>query len=134
MAMVRLIGLGGAIIAASGCQSWQIGDVELLPSTAALPATSETEPPTEARVNLSWTAPGTRMDGTSISLSEIDYYEIQYGRSPESLAETQRIDGAATSYHFNDLSPGTWYFTIKVVDTNGLESPVSAMVSKEVGE
>lgn len=93
---------------------------------------SKPEPPTAGTVTLSWTAPGTRMDGTSISLSEIAYYEIQYGQNPENLAETQRIDSIETSYQFNDLPPGSWYFTIKVVDTFGLESPASEIVSYEV--
>ncbi len=107
------------------------GDVS--PQSTA-PETSEPEAPTEGSVNLSWSAPGTRMDGTSISLSEIDHYEIQYGQSPESLTESLHVESTETSYQFTNLSPGTWYFTIKVVDTNGLESQPSAVVSKEIGE
>ena len=72
------------------------------------------------------------MDGTSISLSEIDYYKIRYGQNPDSLNQTRRVDGAETSYQFTDLSTGIWYFFIKVVDTNGLESPASELVFHEV--
>ncbi|KPQ01381.1 PA14 domain-containing protein [Marinobacter sp. HL-58] len=98
------------------------------------PETSQPEAPAGGVVILSWTPPGTRMDGTSISLSEIDYYEIQYGQNSENLTENQPIDGAETSYEFNNLSPGTWYFTIRVVDTNGLGSPPSEIVSHEISE
>ena len=80
-------------------------------------------------VTLTWTAPSTRMDGTSISLSEIDYYVISYGQSEGSLSETQQVDGAETSFQFENLAPGTWYFTIRVVDMDGLSSPESEPVS-----
>ena len=98
------------------------------------PVTSEPEPPSAGTVRLFWTAPGTRMDGTSIALSEIDYYEIQYGQNPENLSEIQRIDGAETTYEFTNLASGTWYFTIKVVDIDGLKSPPSEIISHEVSE
>lgn len=101
---------------------------------STVPETSEPAPSTGGTVSLSWTAPGTRMDGTSILLSEIDYYEVEYGQSPENLTQIQRINGAETSYQFTNLSPGVWYFTIKVVDTNGLESPPSELVSHEVSK
>ncbi len=41
MAVVRRLGLCWVIIVLSGCQSWQLGDIESLPPTASLPATSE---------------------------------------------------------------------------------------------
>jgi len=97
-----------------------------------IPETSEPQPSEAGSVTLSWTAPGTRMDGTSIALSEIDYYEIKYGQDPEKLTETQRVDGAETSYRIENLSPGTWYFTIRVFDTTGLASPPSEQVSHQV--
>ncbi|TYC62709.1 hypothetical protein FMN52_02825 [Marinobacter sp. BW6] len=103
-------------------------------SEITAPESSEPELPAVGTANLSWTAPGTRLDGTSILLSEIDYYEVRYGQDPESLTEIQRIDGAETTYEFDNLSPGTWYFTIRVVDTDGLESPPSEIVSHEVGK
>lgn len=96
------------------------------------PEASESEPPATSSVTLSWTAPGTRADGTSISLSEIDYYELNYGQDRDDLAEIQRVDGAETSYQIDNLSSGTWYFTIKVFDTNGLSSPPSEPVSHQV--
>jgi hypothetical protein len=41
MAMVRLLGVGVVVIVVSGCQSWQIDDVDSLPPSASLPAASE---------------------------------------------------------------------------------------------
>ena len=41
MAMVRLLGLGSIVIVVSGCQSWQVDDVQSLLPTAALSEISE---------------------------------------------------------------------------------------------
>lgn len=94
---------------------------------------SGTAPATEITggkpVTLSWTAPLSRIDGTSIELSEIDHYVISFGQDPARLTETQRVDGPETSFEFDGLSSGTWYFTIRVVDTSGLSSPESDPVS-----
>ena len=83
-------------------------------------------------ITLSWTAPGTRLDGSSLSLSEIDYYRIRYGQSPGALTQTQQVDGAETSFTFGDLASGVWYFSISVVDQGGLASAPSEVVSQQV--
>ena len=81
-------------------------------------------------ISLSWTAPLTRMDGTSIALSEIDHYRILYGTSAKNLAKIHTVDSDQCSYIFQDLPKGNWYFSIIVVDQSGMESPPSGMVSK----
>jgi len=119
----------------NGLHPWTLEPITTDGSSAiTAPETTEPELPAGGTATLSWTAPGTRLDGTSISLSEIDYYEVRYGQNQDSLTEIQRIDGAETSYEFTNLTPGTWYFTIKVVDINGLESPPSDIVSHEVAK
>ncbi|MFL1453600.1 PA14 domain-containing protein [Marinobacter sp. GN3S48] len=105
-------------------------------TTGEEPETTEpetTDPGTvDSSVTLSWTAPSTRMDGSSIDLSEIDYYIINYGQSESDLSSEQEVSGELTSYTFDGLASGTWYFTIQVVDTNGLTSAPSSPVSAEV--
>lgn len=97
------------------------------------PAPTEPAPePSDDTVTLSWTAPSTRMDGSSISLSEIDYYIINYGQNADDLNLEQNVGGAMTSHTFDNLATGTWYFTIRVVDTNGLSSAPSSPVSAEI--
>lgn len=81
---------------------------------------------------LSWTAPGTRVDGTSISLSEIAEYQIRYGKDPEALNQTLTAPADATSLMVEGLDSGTWYFTIQVVDTNDLASQPSESVQYQV--
>ncbi|BES71675.1 hypothetical protein RE428_26930 [Marinobacter nanhaiticus D15-8W] len=81
---------------------------------------------------LSWTAPLTRQDGSALSLGEIDHYEINYGQAPEFLDLSVTVPGDTASYTFENLGIGTWYFTVEVVDTDGLSSPPSEVVSKTV--
>ncbi|MBZ0333679.1 PA14 domain-containing protein [Marinobacter sp. AL4B] len=90
------------------------------------------EDPAINSLTLSWTAPLTRIDGSSIALSEIDSYTINYGQSTSNLDQTQQVSGDQTSYTFENLSLGTWYFTIQVTDTAGLSSPPSDVVSGDV--
>ena len=90
------------------------------------PAPSE---PDTTTVTLSWTAPLARVDGSSISLSEIQSYEILYGSSPDSLSNTVTVDGSQTSAQVTGLSPGTWYFAIRVIDTDGLTSKNSDILT-----
>ncbi|WP_300498839.1 PA14 domain-containing protein [Marinobacter sp.] len=86
-----------------------------------------TEPDT-AIVTLSWSAPGTRVDGSSISLSEISHYIINYGPSPDNLYQEVRAESDHTEYTLEGLTEGRWYFTIRVVDTEGLTSQASDTV------
>lgn len=95
-------------------------------------ATNPSSPQEPQGITLSWSAPSTRTDGTSIALSEIDYYVIEYGQDSGNLERSQRVGGELTSYTFEDLMSGIWYFTIRVVDTAGLESTPSSEVSTEV--
>ncbi|WP_158538963.1 PA14 domain-containing protein [Marinobacter vulgaris] len=95
------------------------------------PVATEPEPQPEAtsgEATLSWTAPLTRMDGSSLSLSAIDHYEIRYGQDQANPNQSLTAPGDATSLKINDLDPGTWYFSIRVVDTNGLQSVFSELV------
>lgn len=72
------------------------------------------------------------MDGSSIALSEIDFYIINYGQDVNSLQQSQDVSGEQTSFTFEGLVSGTWYFTIQVVDTDGLSSPPSSPVSTQI--
>ena len=98
------------------------------------PATSSPEETTSSTgsVTLSWTPPGTRVDGSSISLSEIDSYRINYGQDSNNLTEVLSVPAGTTSTTITDLAPGVWYFTIQVIDTNGLSSEPSAPVQHTV--
>ncbi|MDO3721479.1 fibronectin type III domain-containing protein [Marinobacter sp. chi1] len=92
-----------------------------------------TEPvPTTGTAIISWTAPSTRSDGTSLALSEINSYLVKYGTSETALDQSVVIPGYETSATIEGLSTGTWYFTVQTEDTGGLLSPPSPAVSKTI--
>lgn len=99
------------------------------------PVEPEPEPepePTTATALISWTAPSTRSDGTSLALSEINSYLIKYGSSSSNLDQSVSVPGDATSATIEGLTTGTWYFTVQTEDTAGLLSPPSDQVTKTV--
>lgn len=82
-------------------------------------------------VTLSWTPPTANTDGST--LSNLAGYKIVYGTDADSLTETITVASAGLStYVVDNLSPATWYFTIKAYTTAGIESDFSAVVSKEI--
>ncbi|WP_029653315.1 PA14 domain-containing protein [Marinobacter daepoensis] len=83
-------------------------------------------------VSLSWTPPGTRVDGSSISLSEIDRYRINYGQDANDLTEVLEVPAGTTSTTVTGLMTGSWYFTIQVIDINGLSSEPSDPVEHRI--
>ena len=88
--------------------------------------------PTLGSVTLTWTPPGTRVDGSSISLSEIKNYKISYGQSAETLNQSLDVPAGTTTTQITDLASGVWFFTIQVIDNNGLSSEPSEPVQYSV--
>lgn len=109
----------------SGLHPYTLETVSEPDAPTTSPAPTE---PAASTVTLSWSAPGTRVDGSSIALSEISHYEINYGQSPDSLDQEARAEPDDTSYTLEGLAAGTWYFSIRVVDTDGLTSQPSETV------
>ncbi|WP_404362263.1 PA14 domain-containing protein [Marinobacter sp.] len=118
----------------SGLDPWTLEPVAT-PSdspTTTEPAVEEPTRAADGTATLSWTAPLTRADGSSISLSEIASYRIYYGQSAQGLDQTVTVDGSETSTKIEGLASGTWYFAIQVIDTDGLKSPLSEPVEHTV--
>lgn len=124
------VGLSNLEAYQAGLSPWT-----LEPVSTSYEAPSSVEPAPEngstvndGSVTLSWVAPLTRVDGSSIALSEIDTFRVLYGQSPGQLSQTETVNGGETSVEITGLEPGTWYFAMQVIDTNGLESPLSEVV------
>jgi hypothetical protein len=106
-------------------------------STAALPAFSivVTQPvpaATSGTAELSWTAPTENTDGSQ--LTNLGGFVIVYGKSSQSLDQSVRIDNpSVTSYTFDSLASGKYFFAVKAFNTNGVESELSATISKQIG-
>lgn len=90
-----------------------------------LPTTVE---PSQSSVTLTWTAPLTRVDGSSLILGDIKGYELSYGQQTNSLDKKVDIPGQETSYTIENLATGTWYFQLRIYDDNNLYSQPSEIL------
>jgi hypothetical protein len=80
---------------------------------------------------LSWLPPSLNMDGSS--LVDLVGYRILYGNSTANLTQSIPISNPTlSSYLVENLSSGTWYFAIVAVNSNGVVSDPSGMVSKTI--
>jgi hypothetical protein len=80
---------------------------------------------------LSWTPPTRTTSGAT--LSGLTGYRIYYGTSASNLSRTVQVSGAGmTRYVVSDLSPATYYFSIRAYTSSGTESAASSVVSKAV--
>lgn len=113
---VTLTGCGGGSSGGSGTQS------------------SGTQSTATGSALLSWNAPTLRENNDPIEeIYDLSGYVISYGQDPDNLDKTVRIDDAyQTEYFVENLSAGTWYFTVQAEDNNGLMSAPSDQVSKSI--
>jgi len=89
--------------------------------------------PVLGNATLSWGAPVTRVDGSPLSLSELQGYRIYYGTDPDSLELLIDLsDPTVVEYLVEDLAEGTHYFAVSVYDVAGNESERSAVRSKTI--
>lgn len=117
----------------SGRHPWTLEEAEQWRVVGFAAPAQPDEPPVEESVEtssftLTWTAPSERVDGSPFTFSEIDYYLIEYGESPDNLDRSVQVEIGETRYEFKGLASGTWYLAVKVVDSNGLESELSDVV------
>jgi hypothetical protein len=105
------------------CQVWSLG------TTAAAP--------TSYSVTLKWSIPTTRQDGRPLALSELKGYEVYYATDSNTSTVNDTIvpvvGGTMNSSVISKLPAGTYYFSISAIDSNGLKSRLSSMVSAKVG-
>jgi len=87
----------------------------------------------DGSVLVSWTAPQTYTDGTSLSMSDLGGYVVYCGASKKNLNQKTAIqDRTQTTYTLNNLPPGTYFFAVSAKDTAGREGPKSKVVSTTV--
>ena len=80
---------------------------------------------------LSWEAPTANTNGTA--LTDLVGYRIYYGSSPEELKQSVQIGTVGLqTYVIDNLDPGTWYFAVMALASNGAESTLSNVVSKSI--
>ena len=101
-------------------------------SAAALAAFSiSVTQPASGSATVTWSAPTQNTNGTP--LTNLAGFHIYYGTSSSNLNQSvQLANPALTSYTFNSLPSGTWYFSINDYTTAGVESAVSSVASTTV--
>ena len=80
---------------------------------------------------LSWEAPSTNQDGST--LTDLAGYVIHYGTNRNNLNQTININNAGlTTYIIDDLPAATYFFAITARDNNGNESLPSNIASQVI--
>ena len=94
-------------------------------SASSLPAASSTA------VSLNWIPPTENTDGTA--LTNLSGYDIHYGTSSGNYTQSIAVSNAGiATYVVDNLTPGTYYFSVAAVNASGTESPMSSEVSAQV--
>ena len=102
-------------------------------TSVALPAFSITVSETASGTAiLSWLPPTQNTDGSS--LTDLTGFQVLYGRSPDDLSQSVTLTNSSiNSYVVENLSSGTWYFTVVALNSAGVSSPLSNLASKTIG-
>lgn len=115
-------------IALTGCGGGSSSDSG---SSSGVSQSSGSPQSVQRSAALSWNAPFQRQNNETLEMYELAGYVISYGQNPENLDKTVYVDDAYTmEYTVENLSDGTWYFTVQAEDDSGLMSPPSELVSK----
>ena len=82
-------------------------------------------------VTINWQAPTQNTDGSS--LTDLSGYAIHYGTKSGSYTQSVPVSnpGIAT-YVVDNLTPGTYYFSVAAVNSEGTESQLSSEVKATV--
>ncbi len=80
---------------------------------------------------LSWTAPTTNTDGTT--LRDLAGFKIYWGTQRGNYPNSATINNpGVTAYVVDELTPATWYFVATAFDSSGNESIYSNEASKTI--
>lgn len=86
--------------------------------------------PPAGQAVLTWRPPTTNTDGSPLDLAGYTVYWQPSGAT--SWDSVYFADPSANSYTVEPLTPGDWLFTVKAVDTGGLDSAHSNVAIKTV--
>jgi len=90
-----------------------------------------TQPSTSGSVTLDWMPPTQNSDGSA--LTNLAGYHITYGTSPTVLTSTIDVNNPGLStFLVQNLTSGTWYFSVSAYNSTGAESTPSNPVSRVI--
>jgi hypothetical protein len=106
------------------------------PAATATGGASESAPVTSSdnvgAATLAWVVPSKNTDGSA--LTNLAGYRIYYGTRADSLTEVIDVPTiGATDYVIDNLTAGTYYFSIRTYTSAGTESALSKIVSDTIG-
>lgn len=87
-------------------------------------------PPAVSIALLTWVPPTSNVDNTP--LTDLTSYNLYQGSTSTNLTQVASIKAPATAYSTAALAPGTYYFYLTAVDSAGLESAPSPIVSATI--
>lgn len=90
-------------------------------------------PPTASggAVTINWMPPTENTDGSA--LTDLAGYDIHYGTASGNYTQSVTVSNAGlATYVVDNLSPGTYYFSVSAVNNSGTESPLSSEVVAKV--
>ena len=83
--------------------------------------------------NLAWAAPTKRTNGTALPIGEIASYEIYWTRTKDKTSGVIKVSGGtSTTGKLEVFLPDTYNFAVSAIDTKGLKSPLSTVVSTKL--
>lgn len=101
-------------------------------TSSAAPSERLDENPPEDKT-LTWQAPLTREDGSSLYPGEIGGYRIYFRLNHQDQLQVLQVkDPFKTSLSLADFAPGVYRFSISTIDINGLESRRSDAIRVDV--
>lgn len=119
--------------ALSGCGGGGAGASAASGAAANSTAANDSPLPTsnDGDITLNWMPPTENTNGST--LTNLAGYNIHYGTASGDYTQTVTVSnpGIAT-YVVDDLTPGTYYFSVGAVNSQGVESPLSSEVSARV--
>jgi len=131
MRKIRSVVLACLVAASSvGCGG---GGGDSSPSSIGGANPPPTTPPTTSlsSATVSWSAPQQNTDGSA--LTDLVGYEIRYGQNQDALDSYVSISGVGTQiYVIDNLTKGTWYFSVSARNSVGVLSVPSALASKVI--
>lgn len=114
-------------------------------TSASLPAFSITvgtatasnppaDPPSDSPgvgAELSWQIPTQTVDGQP--LSDLAGYRIHYGTKQDAMVRSVEVPSAGLNkFKVENLAPGTYYFAVRAVTSDGTESDLSNVISRVI--
>ncbi len=111
--------------------------VAAAPTPAPAPQQEPTPAPEPAPVtgsaSLSWSIPTKRENGEALALNEIASYEIYVTAENAGTSRTIRVDNRnQTKYTLSPLESDTYFFSMVTIDSEGMYSELSQVVSKTI--